>query len=66
MKHDFYRQSNNPAALINKDKTALEEYKARREILRKNSNTTERLDKLEEKMNTIQDLLVKFLEGQNK
>ena len=66
MKHDFYRQPNNPAALINKDKTALEEYKARREILRKNSNTTERLDKLEEKMNTIQDLLVKFLEGQNK
>ena len=66
MKHDFYRQPNNPAALINKDKTALEEYKARREILRKNSNTTERLEKLEEKMNTIQDLLVKFLEGQNK
>ena len=66
MKHDFYRQPNNPAALINKDKTALEEYKARREILRKNSNTTERLDKLEETMNNIQEMLIKILEGQNK
>ena len=64
MKQEFQRQADNPAALINKDTSALEEYKARRELLRKNNITSDRLNMLEEKMNTIQDLLVKILEGQ--
>lgn len=59
MNHQYKRSSNNPGAVINTDKTALDAYKQRKAQF-------EKINKLEERMNNIEDLLIKILEKFNK
>lgn len=54
---DYKRQNNNSAALLNVDNTALASYKQNRENMRKLGGVNERMDKIEESIEEIKELL---------
>lgn len=54
---DYKRQHDNSAALLNVDNSALSTYKQNRENMRKLGGVNERMDKLEESMDEIKQLL---------
>lgn len=60
--HKYLRQSNNPGAIVNTDKKALEQYKARRNQSREINNIKEDVNEVKRTMEKI----LQILESNNK
>lgn len=59
MDHQYKRSSSNPGAVINTDKNALVAYKQKKAQMQK-------INTLEKRMDTIEDLLKQILQNMNK
>jgi hypothetical protein len=63
MKETYVRQSNNSGALLNTDNEGLAAYKRQRQIMSNIGSFQDRLQKVENGMEEIKNLLVKIAEN---